>query len=238
MVSKPSLIPQDSAELQCPIPTTAVQGPVSWRPTTVKWRQFSQFNRHSTIGTRQTQYHQALPLSANDKVRCDFTFADDGNAWWYWVCRVPMVEWRLDCKNLSLDGRRPPWYRPQTSQCLASFPTVLKFSHHTTPNQTEICMVPVWTQTSTGISRHEYGQLMSLSLLRLLVGCLTSQQHASVSQGRICTDNFTCCHTEIEAADQTFHLTQSQYTDTGPTSPSADPVTPGARQGSHWSANF
>ena len=65
----------------------------------------------------------------------------------------------------------------------------------------------------------------------------TSQQHASVSQGRICTDNFTCCHTEIEAADQTFHLTQSQYTDTGPTSPSADPITPGAWQGNHWSAN-
>ena len=72
----------------------------------------------------------------------------------------------------------------------------------------------------------------------LLVGCLSSQQHASVSQGRICTDNFACCHTEIEAADQTFHLTQSQYTDTGPTSPSADPITPGAWQGSHWSANF
>ena len=71
----------------------------------------------------------------------------------------------------------------------------------------------------------------------LLVGCLTSQQHASVSQGRICTDNFTFCHTEMEAADQTFHLTQSQYTDTGPTSPSADPITPGAWQGSHWSAN-
>ena len=32
----------------------------------------------------------------------------------------------------------------------------------------------------------------------------TSQQQASVSQGRICSDNFTCCHTEIEAADQTF----------------------------------
>ena len=72
----------------------------------------------------------------------------------------------------------------------------------------------------------------------LFVGCLTSQQHASVSQGRICSGNFTCCHTEIEAADQTFHLTQSQYTDTGPTSPSADPITPGAWQGSHWSANF
>ena len=72
----------------------------------------------------------------------------------------------------------------------------------------------------------------------LFVGCLSSQQHASVSQGRICTDNFTCCHTEIEAADQTFHLTQSQYTDTGPTSPSADPIMPGTWQGSHWSANF
>ena len=71
-----------------------------------------------------------------------------------------------------------------------------------------------------------------------LVGCLTSQQHASVSQGRICSDNLTCCHTEIEAADPTFRLTQSQYTDTRPTSPSADPVTPGAWQGSHWSANF
>ena len=72
----------------------------------------------------------------------------------------------------------------------------------------------------------------------LLVGCLTSQQQASVSQGRICSDNFTCCHTEIEYADPTFYFTQSQYTDTGPTSPSADPITPGAWQGSHWNANF
>ena len=79
---------------------------------------------------------------------------------------------------------------------------------------------------------------VSTGFVCLLVGCLTSQQHASVSQGRICSDNFTCCHTEIEVADQTFYLTQSQYTDTGQTSPSADPITPGAWQGSHWSANF
>ena len=72
----------------------------------------------------------------------------------------------------------------------------------------------------------------------LLVGCLTSQQHASVSQGRICSDNCTCCHTEIEVADQTFQLTQSEYTDTRPTSPSTDPITPSAWQGSQWSANF
>ena len=37
-----------------------------------------------------------------------------------------------------------------------------------------------------------------------LVGCLTSLQHASVFQGRMCSDNFTCSHTEIEVADQTF----------------------------------
>ena len=72
----------------------------------------------------------------------------------------------------------------------------------------------------------------------LFVGCLTSQQHASVSQGQICSDNLTCCHTEIEVAGQTFHLTQSQYTDTGPTSLSTDPLTPGAWQGGHWSDNF
>ena len=45
-------------------------------------------------------------------------------------------------------------------------------------------------------------------------------------------------HTEIEVADQTFYLTQSLYTDTWPTSPSADPVTPGVWQDSQWNANF
>ena len=91
-------------------------------------------------------------------------------------------------------------------------------------------------------SLHQHGEELLGSVVNafvcLLVGCLTSQQQASVSQGRICSDNLTCCHTEIEAADQTFYLTQSQYTDTGPTSPSADPITPVAWQGSHWSANF
>ena len=43
---------------------------------------------------------------------------------------------------------------------------------------------------------------------------------------------------EIEIADQTFHLTQSQYIDIGPTSRSADPITPGTWQGIHWSVNF
>ena len=58
-----------------------------------------------------------------------------------------------------------------------------------------------------------------------LVACLTSQQLARVPQGHSCSDNLTCCHTEIGVVDQTFYFTQSQYTDTGPTSPKADPLT-------------
>ena len=81
------------------------------------------------------------------------------------------------------------------------------------------------------------GWLVRHSCLLAFFLSLTSQQHASVSQRRICEDKFTCYHTEIEVADPTFHLTQSQYTDAGPTSPSAGPITPGAWQGSHWSAN-
>ena len=79
---------------------------------------------------------------------------------------------------------------------------------------------------------------ISSRLVGCLLACLPSQEHTSVSQGQVREDNCTCCHTEIEAADQTFHLTQSQYIDTGPTCPSADPITPGAWQGSHWGANF
>ena len=66
------------------------------------------------------------------------------------------------------------------------------------------------------------------------VGCLTSQKQVSVSQGRICSDKCTGCHTESEVADHTFCLTQSRYTDTGPTSPSADLITPGARRVAAW----
>ena len=44
--------------------------------------------------------------------------------------------------------------------------------------------------------------ILYTSLVCLLAGCLMSQQHARVFQGRICSDKFTCCHTETEAADQ------------------------------------
>ena len=78
------------------------QGPVSWRLTTVKWRRFSQSNCRSTIGTQQTEYHEALPSSVKDVVRYDRAFDDDGNASWYSVCWVPMVEWPLDKTVITL----------------------------------------------------------------------------------------------------------------------------------------
>ena len=90
----------------------------------------------------------------------------------------------------------------------------------------------------TGTTSQPKRGLYSTRILLLFVVCLTSQQHASVSQGRICSVYFMCCHTEVEVADLTLHLIQSQYTDSGPTSPSTDPITPGAWQDSHWSANF
>ena len=49
-------------------------------------------------------------------------------------------------------------------------------------------------------------------VISLFAGCLTSQQRASVSQGRIHSDNFTCCRTQTEVADPTFCLTQPHYT--------------------------
>ena len=52
-------------------------------------------------------------------------------------------------------------------------------------------------------------------IVRLSVGSLISKQQASASQGRICTGKFICSHFETEVANQTFYLSQSQYTDTG-----------------------
>ena len=71
--------------------------------------------------------------------------------------------------------------------------------------------VPVWCEYLQkkkrqwgGIERSGVAGEKGFLFVGWLVGCLTSQQHASVSQGRICSDKCTCCHTEREVADQTF----------------------------------
>ena len=71
----------------------------------------------------------------------------------------------------------------------------------------------------------------------LLVGCITSHHHFSISQDG-CAQTILSAATLIEAVDVTCYLVQSQYTDMGLISPSVDPVTPDAWQGSHWSTNF
>ena len=72
----------------------------------------------------------------------------------------------------------------------------------------------------------------------LVVDCLTSQEHACLSRGWICSDSCMCCHTETVAADWTSYLIQSQYVDIGPTSSSADPVTPDFWHSNPWSTDF
>ena len=59
--------------------------------------------------------------------------------------------------------------------------------------------------------------------LLLFAGWVPSQLDANLPQGRICSDKGTCCHTQIASC---IFLVQSQYTDTGPTSPDANPMTP------------
>ena len=148
--------------------------------------------------------------------------------------------------------------------CLLNVPATCKFISGTDLLR-QLCVLPHWdTSCTRGVgwlvgcltsqqhasvsqgqicsdncsSYHTEMQVAREELVGWLVGCLTSQQHASVSQGRICSGNCTSYHTEIQVAHQTFYLTQSQYTDTGSTSPSTDHITPGAWQGSLLSANF
>ena len=77
---------------------------------------------------------------------------------------------------------------------------------------------------------------MGTGMVCLLVGCLTSHQYASVSRNG-------SAQTILRAATLRQKLQielsiRSKYTDTDQTSPSTDTITPGAWQGSHWSANF
>ena len=80
--------------------------------------------------------------------------------------------------------------------------------------------------------------VMIMKKKKLFVGCYMSQQHAGVAQGRIYSDNCTCCHTKTKVADSTFYLDQSRYTDTGLTSLSADPITSSNQEDSKWNTDF
>ena len=73
-------------------------------------------------------------------------------------------------------------------------------------------------------SPHSAGAMMNFCSL---VGCLTSRHHTSVSQGRICSDKFTCCHIHRNCRSnfQSHPITVYWHR---ADQPSADPITPGA----------
>ena len=65
---------------------------------------------------------------------------------------------------------------------------------------TDVMKFNVWTWTTYIHQR----------MVFVIVGCFMSRQSASVSKGRIFSDNCKCCHTELEAVDRTCCITQSQ----------------------------
>ena len=71
----------------------------------------------------------------------------------------------------------------------------------------------------------KFERLLSKSLTTLEVMTYDLVMHTGPG-----SDKCTYCHTEVHAADQTCHLNQSQYTDTGPAGPRADPIALGARR--------
>ena len=69
----------------------------------------------------------------------------------------------------------------------------------------------------------------------MFAGCLTSQQHANISQGQTCPNKFMCCSLrwilQIELSTTSSHSILTP----GKPIPSTDPIVPGAWQGSHRS---
>ena len=89
----------------------------------------------------------------------------------------------------------------KTTACARHTPDILSRVWKKSKNEV-LWIMPYVSVVAT--SQYEHVFHSDAAGICLLVGCLTPQQHASVSQRRICTDNFTCCHTEIEVADQIF----------------------------------
>ena len=89
-----------------------------------------------------------------------------------------------------------------------------------------VCVSMALTRTDINTKRSHCNRNIPAAVRNL------SQQLVSASEGPVCWENCTCCHTETQLATQTGCSNQSEYTDTGQTSPSADPLTP-AWTGTH-----
>ena len=96
-----------------------------------------------------------------------------------------VLTWRVCCQSLWVQNALTLLlYQILGKRPLANLRSVLMRSVR--------CQSP-WVQNALTLLR-----CLSDVRVCLLVACLTSQQHSSVSQGRICSDSCTCCHTETE----------------------------------------
>ena len=161
---------------------------------------------------------------------------------------MPHTKARRFKPQARLEPPQQHWWQAKKADVLTVTPRVAlhHLSYHHPPSVNNACAVLILSNMYSTCVESPYEPYVCLRQYRVL--------HNKPSQWFVCWlvasrpsntrvylrdgSAQTSLHTEIEVADQTFHLTQSQYTDTGPTSPSTDPITPGAWQGSHWSANF
>ena len=81
------------------------------------------------------------------------------------------------------------WQRRQMQRGITNLPRLILCEHpaHLMETSFTFTYLVVWLT-------------IGAPLVCLFVGCFTSQRQASVSRGWICSDNFTCCHTEIQVA--------------------------------------
>ena len=115
--------------------------------------------------------------------------------------------------------------RPRCFESEPDFrPIHTKFERLLSKSLTTLEVLAYYLVVHTGLCR------MTKSVMVVVVGRLTSQQHATVSQGRICVGKCTCCHLgkklQIKLATLSTH-DMLQYTDTGSPSFTTDPITPG-----------
>ena len=157
----------------------------------------------------QKETHTCIPTHLTELLMKNLWFYDSYGHFLYWntstrrKANTPQKPNQNKTRNRERDKRKKCNYHPLTRTRLLSFWSRTRFSViHATPSLLEA----FWQKQD--YSQHQQQQRRKCYLLVVQ----HPQQHASVSQGQICSDNCTCCHTEIEVADQTFHFIQSHST--------------------------
>ena len=167
----------------------------------------------------QTQSVSWLTDTVADTICVIVTWLTDWHSGRHNLCHCDMTHWLTQWQTLCVmthwhSGRHNLCHRDMThwlTQWQAKSVSPWSLTIHV------VCTLPTCVGNNCIPA---YWELLSC------VCCFTSLQQGSVSQGPICSDRCMRSHTETEVADQTYHLIQSQFTDTGPAGTSAEPMTP------------